>query len=571
MIGGIQIKNNSVEDKSSAKQAPRPSATKFRDEFKRAQGRELADVRAPQENERPVATKLSRGIPDAEQAVGKLPSEQGAQEAQSQDQEKSSPNDPMGDQSSALTAAVLPAQVPQPGDAPQMTEAGFAVTDGVTMNEPTLPNKAVESQWGRIAHDLSSHSIEEQAAAGNMKPEAPVEGTLLDASDMIQTATVLERARRQARAGEMESAMPQGAGKAEVLTLASQMPGIDQGITPDGKPASATSAMARQDMLTRSQAAPGQDQSAALHPALREAQLKGQDQAGAQADRWSQVPVLTTPQGQTGAAQTTTQPDNRTAVSSAGITASLVGSQPAQQAQTVEVNDPAGQGKPAFQAQQGDSLNSPLGSLQGAAGTHGGHEQSRFSDLMNGKNQGQGNPGTPGPEASMDASTAVQATQAGLATAGADAVAPKDATPVSDKNLVDRLVQDVRWSLANNQKEVLVRLNPENLGHMEVKVSQKKGKDISVELSVENNLSRQMVESRLIELRQRLEAEGYTNPEVTVRSDLNRQGGWEGSRQFSQNQGQTQGLGGMFQQPAMEQVVQPTRPTWGNSGVGLYA
>lgn len=106
--------------------------------------------------------------------------------------------------------------------------------------------------------------------------------------------------------------------------------------------------------------------------------------------------------------------------------------------------------------------------------------------------------------------TAAEGTQGALpggvnAAASVDhsALARSDTGDQAGRELVERVAQEARWLLSNRRNEVTIRLRPEHLGQLHLKVTQHDG-TLRVDMTVDSQMAKHMLESNLADLRQRM-------------------------------------------------------------------
>ncbi len=146
--------------------------------------------------------------------------------------------------------------------------------------------------------------------------------------------------------------------------------------------------------------------------------------------------------------------------------------------------------------------------------------------------------------------------------------------PTADQasQLLDRVVQEARWSLTNNQKEVTFKLNPESLGEMSLKVTQKDGL-LKLDMTVENHMVKSLLESRIHDLRNQLTREDLHAGEFMFNVDVNKGNQQHDSpNQLAQESGR--GIAPLRGHAAMDSANVPLarmKPLWGMTGTGIYA
>ena len=183
--------------------------------------------------------------------------------------------------------------------------------------------------------------------------------------------------------------------------------------------------------------------------------------------------------------------------------------------------------------------------------------------------------GAAGPK---DINTASEIKPTDLTAASSPSIADKAAvgslgqTERAEQATIARVVQDVKWLLRNNQNEVTIRLHPENLGAMRLKVVQTDG-GLRVEMTVDNQQARILLESRIDELRQQLSQENVDVDRFTVNVNVREGDNWDGARQTAQTPVDTAYPDWLREPGTGEEPIVPQaeRPIWGRSGVGIYA
>jgi len=146
--------------------------------------------------------------------------------------------------------------------------------------------------------------------------------------------------------------------------------------------------------------------------------------------------------------------------------------------------------------------------------------------------------------------------------------------PTADQasQLIDRVVQEARWSITNNQKEVTFKLHPESLGEMSLKVSHKDGL-LKLDMTVENHMVKSLLESRIHDLRNQLTREDLHAGEFMFNVDVNKGNQQhESPNQLAQEAGR--GITPVRGHAAVESASVPlarVKPLWGMTGTGIYA
>jgi hypothetical protein len=97
--------------------------------------------------------------------------------------------------------------------------------------------------------------------------------------------------------------------------------------------------------------------------------------------------------------------------------------------------------------------------------------------------------------------------------------------------LLDKVVQEARWLIRSNQQEVTLRLEPEHLGQMKLKVRHSGG-EMTVEMTVDNAAAKTLLDANIVDLRQRLQQDHMGN-NSQVQVDVRHGGDSEFARQFT--------------------------------------
>ena len=99
---------------------------------------------------------------------------------------------------------------------------------------------------------------------------------------------------------------------------------------------------------------------------------------------------------------------------------------------------------------------------------------------------------------------------------------------------IKQLVSRVRIMRGNGVEEMTLRLHPEELGHITLKVKQSGG-DLFIDMRVDNPLAKQMVESGFDSLRSRFLDQEFAYKDLALNVDINEKDSQFGSdRQFEE-------------------------------------
>lgn len=140
------------------------------------------------------------------------------------------------------------------------------------------------------------------------------------------------------------------------------------------------------------------------------------------------------------------------------------------------------------------------------------------------------------------------------------------------RQLIERVVEQARWLIRGNRSEVTIKLKPEHLGDMKLKVTQT-DKTLNVEMVVDNQSVKQLVESQLDELQARLQQENPGTEEFNFNVDVHQGNDSDQSEHFTfRDPGESyQGKSDAVEKARTELLQRTERPRWGDSGVGVYA
>ncbi|MDH5751515.1 MAG: flagellar hook-length control protein FliK [Deltaproteobacteria bacterium] len=155
-------------------------------------------------------------------------------------------------------------------------------------------------------------------------------------------------------------------------------------------------------------------------------------------------------------------------------------------------------------------------------------------------------------------------------TGAAYAEMAKDSTEVKTaREVISRLAQDVRWMVNNRRSEMSVRLNPEHLGQMQLKVTKQDG-TLRVEMTVDNHAAKQLLDSRMVDLHEILAQENLGAETFSVNVDVREGGQFDRGLADSRDlEGRTTSLG--QSRTKEEEVASVARKTWSDSKVSIYA
>jgi flagellar hook-length control protein FliK len=166
---------------------------------------------------------------------------------------------------------------------------------------------------------------------------------------------------------------------------------------------------------------------------------------------------------------------------------------------------------------------------------------------------------------------------AGTTTVGAaqmtrDGQSVQDGNQKLDPTLLNKIVQESRWMIRAGQSEVTIKLQPEHLGEMKLRVTHKDG-DLTVQMTVDSTATKHLLDASLKDLRQQLQSENLAQGSLMLNVDV-RQGGDSGSfAGFAKHSGLENGSQAIGSKP-VEEAPQPGRVQpagWSNSNISIYA
>ncbi len=210
---------------------------------------------------------------------------------------------------------------------------------------------------------------------------------------------------------------------------------------------------------------------------------------------------------------------------------------------------------------------------QGDAGSLGGQAHSGMLP----KDLKPASPSAPALPASSVIDPSAAGAVAGAATLGA-AHHTQAGQPVPDGGqkldpaMMNRLVQESRWLIRSGHSEVTMKLQPENLGEVKLKVLHKDG-DLTVQMTVDSLATKHLLDASLKDLRQQLQQENLAQGNLLLNVDIRQgadSGGFNGLAKRAADEGGVQAAGAA---PAEEAPAagRAHPATWSNSNISIYA
>ena len=210
--------------------------------------------------------------------------------------------------------------------------------------------------------------------------------------------------------------------------------------------------------------------------------------------------------------------------------------------------------------------------------------QAYLSQLLNNEFQGQMNRETPRAPTraglaeftnSMGIETATLSTQATPAgtpgAAGIGAYVAADAAQDNTSRMLDRIADQARWIIRNGRQEVTMKLYPEHLGDMQLKVTHI-DRTMRVEMSVETLVAKQTLEANLEDLQNKLQAQNPNTENFEFNVDVRQHDDPRQSEAFFMPSRDALAPGNREQVDAVraQEILTTSRPVWGTRGVGIY-
>lgn len=137
------------------------------------------------------------------------------------------------------------------------------------------------------------------------------------------------------------------------------------------------------------------------------------------------------------------------------------------------------------------------------------------------------------------------------------------------QQMIDRIAQQARWLIRNNRNEVTMKLHPQELGEMKLKVIQA-GREMTVELTVDSLAVKRLLEGNLDNLQARLQAENPATQEFNFSVDVRQDQDPQRFQSFASTARRDSLLDEVELMPDSDSVLTRERPLWGRSGVGIY-
>ena len=139
--------------------------------------------------------------------------------------------------------------------------------------------------------------------------------------------------------------------------------------------------------------------------------------------------------------------------------------------------------------------------------------------------------------------------------------------PAVQQRVVEQVASEARWMINNNKNQVTLRLHPDHLGDLKLKVMEKNGV-LRIDMTVDNLSAKQLLETHLNDLRARLEGDNLAD-EFQFNIDLRK------DHQHSELQARVPNeaapLGNRLESLEMAAEAAPARRILNHGGLSIYA
>jgi len=158
-----------------------------------------------------------------------------------------------------------------------------------------------------------------------------------------------------------------------------------------------------------------------------------------------------------------------------------------------------------------------------------------------------------------------------LHAANAAAVMSPDAAQENAAQMLERITQQARWMIRQNRQEVTMKLYPEHLGNMQLKVVNS-DQSLRVDMIVDNALAKQMLEANMDELQARLQADNPNAQNFEFNVDVRQGNDPQHSETFYQTEQNSMHLGPAQAEDSLQaqETLRQTGIRWGTRGAGIY-
>jgi hypothetical protein len=164
-----------------------------------------------------------------------------------------------------------------------------------------------------------------------------------------------------------------------------------------------------------------------------------------------------------------------------------------------------------------------------------------------------------------------QATTPNLTPSDRSAFGALQRPDASQPPLMERVVHEVRWMIRNDRSEATIRLEPDHLGSMRIKVVHHDG-TLRIDMTVDNHQARSLIESRMSDLQQRLNLQDLGAEQFSLNVNVQDNSGWDSFKQPAQASRAMPYLPVSREPAGVEHATTAamSRPVWGRAGVGIY-
>lgn len=154
--------------------------------------------------------------------------------------------------------------------------------------------------------------------------------------------------------------------------------------------------------------------------------------------------------------------------------------------------------------------------------------------------------------------------------AGLDAVRTPQTLAQPESALMERIADQAKWLIKNNRNEVTMKLAPEHLGDLQMKVIQEKG-TLRVEMTVENLEAKKVLESQVEEIHQKLVEENLADSQFQFDVNVRQNHDPQRPRDLSLRPPSQSAMADWANPDQVTKTSEQAKPVWGHEGVGVYA
>ena len=171
------------------------------------------------------------------------------------------------------------------------------------------------------------------------------------------------------------------------------------------------------------------------------------------------------------------------------------------------------------------------------------------------------------------ASLSTHTNQPGAATAAnVGAYAAAESAQADTARMMERIAEQARWIIRNGRQEVTMKLSPEHLGDMKLKVVRTEH-TMRVEMTVDTLVAKNTLESNLDDLQNKLQAQNPGTENFEFNVDVKQHHDPRQSETFytPSRDALAPGNKAGIDSVQAQEILTSSRPRWGTRGVGVYA